>query len=95
LLIFIVVVGAVLYFVPTYIAVARRHHWIPRIFLVNLLLGWTIIGWVLALHMACTSRTKTNAYWRPTDATEAGIVPATYVPKAVPERAADRPGASR
>jgi hypothetical protein len=35
--VFIVVVGAILYFVPTYVAIARRHHWILRIFIVNLL----------------------------------------------------------
>jgi len=55
----------VLYFVPTFIAIARKHHWIVRILAVNLLFGWTMIGWVVALHMSSTSRTKVNAYWRP------------------------------
>jgi hypothetical protein len=63
-----VIVGIIVlavYLLPTWIALARKHHWIVRILLVNVLLGWTIIGWVVALHMSSTSRTKTNAYWRP------------------------------
>jgi hypothetical protein len=78
----IIIVGiivALLYFVPTGVALARKHHWIVRIALVNVLFGWTIIGWVIAFHMASTSRTKTNAYWRPPapgGASGPGFVPA-------------------
>jgi hypothetical protein len=61
----VAVVVVVAYFVPTIIAVVRKHHWIPRIFVVNVLLGWTVIGWIVAFHMASTSRTKTEGYWRP------------------------------
>ena len=59
------IVVLIAYFVPTIIAVVRKHHWIPRIFVVNALLGWTVIGWIVAFHMASTSRTKTEGYWRP------------------------------
>lgn len=37
------------YFIPTWISSARKHHQANAIFLVNLLLGWTVIGWVAAL----------------------------------------------
>lgn len=46
------VVAIVVYFAPSWIALARRvHHPIP-IFLLNLVLGWSVIGWVVALVWA-------------------------------------------
>jgi len=36
-------------FLPTIIAVARHHRNALAIFLVNFLLGWTGIGWIVAL----------------------------------------------
>lgn len=44
-----------LYFVPSLVAVSRKHHNEGAIFLLNLLLGWTFIGWVVALVWAATS----------------------------------------
>ena len=41
--------SAVLYFLPTIIAVAGRRRNTFAIFLLNLFLGWTFIGWVVAL----------------------------------------------
>jgi hypothetical protein len=38
-----------LYFLPTIIARSRGHRQENAIFLLNLLLGWTLIGWVAAL----------------------------------------------
>lgn len=38
-----------IYFLPTVIANRNDHHNTTGIFLVNLLLGWTLIGWVAAL----------------------------------------------
>jgi hypothetical protein len=38
-----------LYFLPTIIAERRRHADLLAIFLINLLLGWTFIGWIFAL----------------------------------------------
>jgi CHASE2 domain-containing sensor protein len=40
---------AVLHFAPTFIAVNRRHPRRIAIFVINLLFGWTIIGWIVAL----------------------------------------------
>src|SRR5215472_16652098 len=40
------------YFLPTIIARKRHHRNIQGIFVLNLLLGWTLIGWVGALVWA-------------------------------------------
>jgi len=44
-----------LYFIPWMVAATRGHKEITPIFLVNLLLGWTFIGWVVALIWSTTS----------------------------------------
>ncbi|MDS2174280.1 MULTISPECIES: superinfection immunity protein [unclassified Nesterenkonia] len=54
----IVVVGLValaVYFLPSLVAMIRSHN-VGGVFLVNLLLGWSFIGWVVALVMACGSK---------------------------------------
>lgn len=43
------------HFLPSIIALARGHHNGFAIFLTNLLLGWTVIGWVVALIWSTTS----------------------------------------
>jgi hypothetical protein len=45
-----------LYFVPTMIAVARKHHQLMPIIAVNLFLGWLVVGWVVALAMSLSAR---------------------------------------
>jgi len=45
---------AVLYFIPTWVAKYHRHHNATAIFAVNLFLGWTFLGWVVALAWALT-----------------------------------------
>lgn len=50
-----VLVTALVYFLPTVIALARGHHNGFAIFLTNLLLGWTLIGWVIALIWSVTA----------------------------------------
>lgn len=45
-------IAAVLYFVPTVVAFARGHHNRVAILLLNVFLGWTVIGWVGALVWA-------------------------------------------
>lgn len=44
---------AIFYMFPALIAGARNHHNAVAIFILNLLLGWTLFGWVLALVWAC------------------------------------------
>jgi len=48
--------AACAYFVPTVVALIRRHHQTGAVVIVNLFLGWTVIGWVVALAMACSAR---------------------------------------
>jgi hypothetical protein len=43
------------YFIPTFVANGRRHHNTMAIFVLNLFLGWTFIGWLAALVWACTA----------------------------------------
>ncbi len=42
----------VMYFLPSIIALARSKRDLLAIFLVNLLLGWSVIGWIVALVWA-------------------------------------------
>lgn len=44
-----------LYFVPGIVALARSHHNATAIVALNLLLGWTLIGWVVALVWSFTA----------------------------------------
>lgn len=46
---------AALYMLPTFIAYKRQHN-VSGVAIVNVLLGWSIIGWVIALVMACGAR---------------------------------------
>lgn len=43
------------YFLPAIIAGGRHHHNSTAIFVLNMLLGWTLLGWVIALVWACTA----------------------------------------
>jgi hypothetical protein len=52
---FLVLAGLGLYLLPTYISWQRHHHNAGPIFLVNLLLGWTLVGWVVALAWSATA----------------------------------------
>ena len=54
--------GAI-HFLPTIIAALRHSRHVVGIFLLNLFLGWTVVGWVVALIWAITSEPKyTSAY---------------------------------
>jgi predicted small integral membrane protein len=54
----------VLHFLPTIIAAFRNSRHTVGIFLINLFLSWTVIGWVIALIWACTSESR-NWYGYP------------------------------
>jgi hypothetical protein len=49
--------GFVMYFLPSIIALARNKRDIAAIVLLNFFLGWTMIGWIIALVWAA----KTDA----------------------------------
>jgi uncharacterized membrane protein YhaH (DUF805 family) len=46
--------GLLTYFLPWFVAQARRHHNTLAIFMLDLFLGWTFLGWVIALVWAST-----------------------------------------
>lgn len=48
----IVIIGVILYFLPTIIGRQKKNS--NAIFALNLLLGWTLIGWVVSLVWALT-----------------------------------------
>ena len=47
-------VSLALYFLPTIIVLARRKKNVLGPILVNVLLGWTVVGWIVALIWALT-----------------------------------------
>ena len=51
-------VAIMIYFIPTMVANSRYHRNAGAIMMVNLLLGWTFIGWVIALVWAMTADVK-------------------------------------
>ena len=57
LLFVLLLAGLFLFFLPTAFAVVRNRA-VGPVFLVNLLVGWTFIGWVIAIVWAFTERTE-------------------------------------
>lgn len=53
--IILIALGIALYFLPNWIAIARKHHQGNAIFITNLLLGWTALGWIAALIWSFTA----------------------------------------
>lgn len=52
----------VLYLAPTFIAVGRKHYNGGAIFMLNLFLGWTFIGWVASLVWSFTGNVDKTKY---------------------------------
>ena len=51
----LVTTGLIIYFLPSLIAAGRTHHQSKAILALNLLLGWTLLGWVGAMVWAFTA----------------------------------------
>ncbi|HWZ77769.1 MAG TPA: superinfection immunity protein [Candidatus Sulfotelmatobacter sp.] len=57
--------GTLMYFLPAIIALARSKRDLLAIFLLNLFLGWSVIGWIVALVWAAKSDVPATArYYR-------------------------------
>jgi len=54
--ILLIVLAILLYFLPSIIALLRQHHQKGAVFAINLLLGWTLIGWAVSLAMAMSAK---------------------------------------
>jgi len=57
--IFLIMIVAGLYFAPVIVASSRRHRNTTPIFLLDLIFGWTGIGWIAALIWSFTANTRT------------------------------------
>lgn len=51
-------ISLLIYFFPTVVAVMRSHKNTLAIGLLNLFLGWTLLGWVGALIWSATNQNK-------------------------------------
>jgi hypothetical protein len=57
----VVLVGALfLYLVPAIIAASRAHHQAAAIVVLNIVLGWTALGWIGALVWSLTAVQRTT-----------------------------------
>jgi Superinfection immunity protein len=48
------VLAALVYFVPSFVAVSRCHQNTSAILILNIFLGWSFVGWVIALVWSFT-----------------------------------------
>jgi hypothetical protein len=54
LAVLVMLIAALFYFVPAIVAGTREHHQTFAIVILNIVGGWTLVGWVVALVWACT-----------------------------------------
>ncbi|MEE9235505.1 MAG: superinfection immunity protein, partial [Candidatus Acidoferrales bacterium] len=59
ILIIVIIYG--LYFLPLLVAMLRKKRNAPAIAILNLLLGWTILGWIVALVWAAMAESPPKA----------------------------------
>ena len=52
--------GGIVYFIPSMIAAQRGHLAASGVMIVNLFLGWTVVGWWVCLIWAYTGRRKAD-----------------------------------
>jgi hypothetical protein len=57
---FLLIIGALMYLLPTIIASSRHVRNVGSVAVINLFLGWTLIGWVVALAMAVRTVDRTD-----------------------------------
>lgn len=56
----LIILAAVVYFLPAFVAVVHDHHCAMAIAVLHLLLGWTLLGWIAAMVWACTKVQRTD-----------------------------------
>ena len=49
------------YTLPSIIAYVRKHHQLPQIIILNILLGWTIVFWLVSLFISLHKKHKAPA----------------------------------
>ena len=65
---FVIVLAAgvsalVLYLLPAIVALSSHHHNAGAIAALNILLGWTVLGWVVAFVWSFTSPPPPSIHW--------------------------------
>jgi hypothetical protein len=83
LFVFLLIFGIALWLVPIIIAVMRRSHLLVWVILIDLLLGWTVIGWVVAFVMAVMEPKQTAAV---AAALSTPAAPGTGAPQLSPDK---------
>jgi T4 superinfection immunity protein len=63
-ILFFIMFSAGLYFIPLIVAVVRKVPNVGSIGVINFFLGWTLVGWVVALAMAARSAPTPPAGFR-------------------------------
>ena len=58
LVILISIISLIFYFVPSIVAYSRKHQNFIPILLLNIFIGWTFIGWVIALIWSFTHQDR-------------------------------------
>jgi len=59
--ILVLAVGGVVYFIPTIVANKRQHNNATAISVLNIFLGWSVLGWIISLVWACTADVRKAA----------------------------------
>lgn len=59
--IFLMCIMGLMYFLPLFVAHARHHRNATSIGVLNVFLGWTVIGWVVCLAWAFSADVQTVA----------------------------------
>lgn len=62
--ILLLLIAIIIYFMPASVASNRLHMNRTSIMVLNLFLGWTLIGWLIALIWAYSANTEHNFYIR-------------------------------
>jgi hypothetical protein len=70
----LIAAGIAAYWVPSIVAAVRHVRNTGSIVVINLLTGWTVIGWIVALAMACRSVDRSPAAMPPPPAPPADHV---------------------
>lgn len=52
----LLILGVIVYFIPALVANNHQHPQTGAITILNLFLGWTLLGWVIALVWACSKQ---------------------------------------
>jgi hypothetical protein len=89
------VLPAAVYFLPTIIAGTRWHVSDGAIFALNLLAGWTALGWLVALVWSLTGNTRENLRYLATGSIPAPPGRGAFVDSAPPTSAAGNRGDPR